>query len=135
MWVTLIRSSKPFLHSERVCTSSPSDGAEIESRLRLFRQDNLGSSLLQLLLCTLFSCPSLLHDAPPFFLSVLPRSLNQSKMDQLQSSPPLLFRGIHGASLSISSLHPPSSPMVLMHLTSQATVDLYHAALSLLRSL
>jgi hypothetical protein len=59
---------------------------------------------------------------------VLLRSLNQGEMDELQSSLPLLYRGIRGASPSISSLHPPSSPTVLMHLTSQATVDLYHAA-------
>ena len=45
---------------------------------------------------------------------------------------PLLFRGIRRASTSISSSHPPSSSTLLMHLTSQATVDLYHAALSLL---
>src|SRR5436305_11113563 len=36
------------------------------------------------------------------------------------------------ASTSISSSPPPSSLTLPMHLTSQATVDLYHASLSLL---
>src|SRR5271154_2991020 len=67
----------------------------------------------------------MLQDGKKKFLG---KSLYTPPYDRL----PLLFRGIRRASTSISSSHPPSWPTLLMHLTSQATVDLYHAALSLL---
>src|ERR1700733_12125543 len=109
MWVTLIRSSNLF------CTVSESVplvhlmGPKLNHDYVCSGRTILGLRFSNCCYALYFhvrrSCMMLLL----FFLSVLPRSLNQSKMDQLQSSPPLLFRGIHGASLSISSLHPPPS--------------------------